>query len=36
VRPVNAATIDGLLAEVYTTPKDVIGRASKAISSANQ
>jgi tripartite-type tricarboxylate transporter receptor subunit TctC len=36
VRPVNAATIDGLLADVYTTPKDVIGKASKAISSANQ
>jgi tripartite-type tricarboxylate transporter receptor subunit TctC len=36
VRPVNAATIDGLLADVYTTPKGVIGKASKAISSANQ
>ncbi len=36
VRPVNAATIDGLLADVYTTPKDVIGKASQAISSAKQ
>ncbi len=36
VRPVDAATINGLLAEVYATPKDVIGKASKAISSANQ
>jgi len=33
VRPVTAATIDALLAEVYTTPKDVIARATKAISS---
>ena len=36
VHPVSAATIDALLAEVYTTPKDVLGRATKAISSANQ
>ncbi len=36
VRPVNATTIDGLLAEVYTTPKDVIAKASQAISSAKQ
>ena len=36
VHPVSAATIDALLAEVYTTPKDVVGRATKAISSANQ
>ncbi len=36
VRPVDAATINSLLAEVYTTPKDVIAKASKAISSANQ
>jgi tripartite-type tricarboxylate transporter receptor subunit TctC len=35
VHPV-AATIDALLAEVYTTPKDVLGRAAKAISSVNQ
>jgi tripartite-type tricarboxylate transporter receptor subunit TctC len=33
VRPVNATKIDALLAEVYATPKDVIARASKAISS---
>jgi tripartite-type tricarboxylate transporter receptor subunit TctC len=36
VHPVSAATIDALLAEVYITPKDVLGRATKAISSANQ
>jgi tripartite-type tricarboxylate transporter receptor subunit TctC len=36
VHPVNAATIDALLAEVYTTPKDVLGRATQAILSANQ
>jgi tripartite-type tricarboxylate transporter receptor subunit TctC len=36
VHPVSAATIDALLAEVYTTPKDVLDRATKAISSANQ
>ncbi len=36
VRPVGAATINALLAEVYTTPKGVITKASKAISSANQ
>jgi tripartite-type tricarboxylate transporter receptor subunit TctC len=36
VHPVSAATIDALLAEVYTTPKDVLGRATKAISSPNQ
>lgn len=33
VRPVAAATIDALLAEVYATPKDVLVRATKAISS---
>ncbi len=32
VRPVSAATIDALLAEVYATPQDVIARATKAIS----
>lgn len=36
VRPVGASTIDALLAEVYTTPKDVLARAAKAISSAGQ
>jgi len=36
VHPVSAATIDALLAEVYATPKDVLGRATKAISSVNQ
>jgi tripartite-type tricarboxylate transporter receptor subunit TctC len=36
IHPVSAATIDALLAEVYITPKDVLGRATKAISSANQ
>jgi len=36
VHPVSAAAIDALLAEVYITPKDVLGRATKAISSANQ
>jgi tripartite-type tricarboxylate transporter receptor subunit TctC len=33
VRPVTAATIDALLAEVYATPKDVLDRAAKAITS---
>ena len=33
VRPVPAATIDSLLAEVYATPKDVLAKAAKAISS---
>jgi tripartite-type tricarboxylate transporter receptor subunit TctC len=33
VRPVNAATIDALLMEVYATPKDVLDKAVKAISS---
>jgi tripartite-type tricarboxylate transporter receptor subunit TctC len=33
VRPVDAATIDGLLAEVYETPKDVLDKAARAISS---
>ena len=33
VRPVTAATIDALLAEVYATPKDVLAKAAKAISS---
>jgi hypothetical protein len=36
VRPVDASTIDSLLAEVYATPKDVLARAAKAISSAGQ
>jgi len=36
VRPVNATTIDAMLAEVYQTPKDVIARAAKAISSEGQ
>jgi tripartite-type tricarboxylate transporter receptor subunit TctC len=36
VRPVDSTTIDRLLAEVYATPKDVLARAAKAISSAGQ
>jgi hypothetical protein len=36
IHPVSAATIDGLLAEVYATPKDTLARAAKAISSAGQ
>jgi tripartite-type tricarboxylate transporter receptor subunit TctC len=36
IHPVSAATIDGLLADVYATPKDVLARAAKAISSAGQ
>ena len=36
VHPVSAATIDTLLAEIYATPKDVIAKAAKAISSVNQ
>ncbi len=36
IHPVNAATIVQLLAEVYATPKDVLARAAKAISSAGQ
>jgi hypothetical protein len=36
VRPVDASTIDSLLAEVYATPKDVLARAAKAISSTGQ
>jgi tripartite-type tricarboxylate transporter receptor subunit TctC len=36
VRPVDAAAIDKMLAEVYETPKDVIARATKAISSESQ
>src|SRR6516165_6934896 len=36
VRPVGASTIDSLLAEVYATPKDVLARAAKAISSTGQ
>ena len=36
IHPVSAATIDALLAEVYATPKDVLSRAAKAISSASQ
>jgi tripartite-type tricarboxylate transporter receptor subunit TctC len=33
VRPVSGATIDRLLAELYATPKDVLAKATKAISS---
>jgi tripartite-type tricarboxylate transporter receptor subunit TctC len=36
VRPVTAVAIDAMLAEVYQTPKDVIARAAKAISSEGQ
>jgi len=36
VRPVDAAKIDALLAEVYRTPQDVIARAAKAMSSEGQ
>jgi tripartite-type tricarboxylate transporter receptor subunit TctC len=36
VRPVSAAAIDAMLTEVYQTPKDVIARATKAISSEGQ
>jgi tripartite-type tricarboxylate transporter receptor subunit TctC len=36
VRPVSATAIDAMLAEVYQTPKDVIARAAKAISSEGQ
>jgi tripartite-type tricarboxylate transporter receptor subunit TctC len=36
VRPVSAAAIDVMLAEVYQTPRDVIARATKAISSEGQ
>jgi tripartite-type tricarboxylate transporter receptor subunit TctC len=36
VNPVSAATIDTLLADVYATPKDVLAKAAKAISSSNQ
>ena len=36
IHPVNAPTIDSLLTEVYATPKDVLARAAKAISSAGQ
>jgi tripartite-type tricarboxylate transporter receptor subunit TctC len=36
IHPVNAATIDSLLAEVYATPKDALAKAAKAISSAGQ
>jgi tripartite-type tricarboxylate transporter receptor subunit TctC len=36
VRPVDATTIDAMLAEVYQTPKDVIARATKAIASEGQ
>ena len=36
VRPVNATAIDAMLAEVYQTPKDVVARATKAISSEGQ
>ena len=36
IHPVSAPTIDSLLTEVYATPKDVLARAVKAISSAGQ
>jgi hypothetical protein len=36
VRPVSAAKIDALLADVYTTPEDVIDRAKNALSSEGQ
>jgi len=36
VRPVSATAIDAMLADVYQTPKDVIVRATKAISSEGQ
>ena len=36
VRPVSSIAIDAMLAEVYQTPKDVIARATKAISSEGQ
>ena len=36
LHPVSASTIDSLLTEVYATPKDVLSRAAKAISSAGQ
>jgi tripartite-type tricarboxylate transporter receptor subunit TctC len=36
VRPVDAKAIDAMLAEVYQTPKDVVARAAKAISSEGQ
>ncbi len=32
VRPVSAAAIDAMLAELYVTPKDVLAKATKAIS----
>jgi tripartite-type tricarboxylate transporter receptor subunit TctC len=31
IRPVNAATIEKLLAEIYATPKDIVAKAAKAI-----
>src|SRR6202790_1612495 len=36
VRPVSATAIDAMLAEVYQTPKDIIARATRAISSEGQ
>jgi len=36
IHPVSAPTIDSLLTEVYATPKDVLARAAKAISSTGQ
>jgi tripartite-type tricarboxylate transporter receptor subunit TctC len=32
IRPVSAATIEKLLAEIYATPKDIVAKAAKAIS----
>jgi hypothetical protein len=31
IRPVTAATIEKLLAEIYATPKDIVAKAAKAI-----
>ena len=36
VNPVSGKALDDLLAELYATPKDVIARATKAISSEGQ
>jgi tripartite-type tricarboxylate transporter receptor subunit TctC len=36
IHPVSAPAIDALLTEVYATPKDVLARAAKAISSSGQ
>jgi hypothetical protein len=31
VRPVNGADVDAMIAELYTTPKDVVARATRAM-----